>query len=101
MENMLELIHKVTGNKGRFLKEYQPTGKPKTTQIQLLNGQIFFAPSIEFEVSLNSASNNISIEELTYAVKKIQSSFLELTKTMVVFGELALKINTDINKLKK
>lgn len=100
MANILELIHKGTGNKGRFLKEYQPTGKPKTTQIQLLNGQIFFAPSIEFELSVNTESANIGPDELTHAVKKMQDSFKEVVKTMTVFSELLLKIKKDCDSVK-
>lgn len=47
MKRMLR--HKQTGNVGLFLKEYKPTGKPYTTQIQLNDGRIYFAPTHEFE----------------------------------------------------
>lgn len=43
------LRHRATGNVGLFLKEYKPTGKPYTTQIQLSDGRIYYAPSCEFE----------------------------------------------------
>jgi hypothetical protein len=44
------LRHKLTGNVGIFIKEYQPTGKSLTTQIQLDDGKTYFAPSHEFEL---------------------------------------------------
>jgi hypothetical protein len=43
-----KLKHVLTGNTGYFIKEYKPTGKPYTTQIQMDNGKIYFAPSNEF-----------------------------------------------------
>jgi hypothetical protein len=43
------LRHKLTGKVGEFLKEYKPTGKPLTTQIKLKSGEVYLAPSFEFE----------------------------------------------------
>ena len=48
MENY-KLKHKITGNTGRFIQEYKPTGKPLTTKIKMDDASIFFAPSSEFE----------------------------------------------------
>lgn len=47
--NNIVLYHKISGNTGTFLKHTYPTGKPKTTIIKLDCGNIFFAPSIEFQ----------------------------------------------------
>lgn len=43
-------IHRSSGTSGSFIKEYYPTGKPKTMQIKTESGRIFFAPSLEFEI---------------------------------------------------
>lgn len=45
----MKFKHCFTGNVGEFIKEYKPTGKPTTMQIKLSNGEIYFAPSIEFK----------------------------------------------------
>lgn len=45
----LRLRHKVSGLFGVFKRETNPTGKPKTTVIQLANGNEYYAPSHEFE----------------------------------------------------
>ena len=42
-------MHIPTGNIGKFLKETNPTGKPITTVIELQDGNIYFAPSTEFQ----------------------------------------------------
>lgn len=47
--NELRLRHTLTGNVGKFLKEYVPTGMFSTTQIRLDDGRIYYAPSSEFE----------------------------------------------------
>lgn len=41
--------HTLTGNIGEFVKEYKPTGGQLTTQIELSDGQEYYAPSHEFE----------------------------------------------------
>jgi hypothetical protein len=41
-------LHVPTGQIGSFLKEYKPTGRQLTMQIQLQDGRIYFAPSNEF-----------------------------------------------------
>jgi hypothetical protein len=48
--DMPRLLHKETGNVGVFIKEYRPTGCPMSTQIQLEDGRVFYAPSSEFEI---------------------------------------------------
>jgi len=45
----LRFQHIENGNSGIFVKEYKPTGKPKTMQIKLDDGSIYFAPSDEFK----------------------------------------------------
>jgi hypothetical protein len=45
----LIFIHLQSRNKGVFIKEYKPTGKPRTMQIKLSNGEVYFAPSSEFK----------------------------------------------------
>lgn len=42
------LKHLLSGNIGKFLCEYKPTGHCLTTQIKLETGKIYFAPSHEF-----------------------------------------------------
>lgn len=42
------LQHIPTGKKGMFLKEYTPTGRSLTIQIQMPDGRIYFAPASEF-----------------------------------------------------
>lgn len=45
------LRHTFTGNEGVFVKEYTPTGGKPTIQIRLDNGEIYFAPRIEFKIA--------------------------------------------------
>jgi hypothetical protein len=45
----LILRHVPTGQVGNFLIEFRPSGKPLTTHIHLSDGQVFIAPSHEFE----------------------------------------------------
>lgn len=42
------LQHIPTGKKGLFLKEYKPTGRSLTIQIQMSDGRIYSAPASEF-----------------------------------------------------
>ncbi|MFT4168218.1 MAG: hypothetical protein QM653_03755 [Dysgonomonas sp.] len=42
------LQHFPTGKIGLFLKEYTPSGRGLTIQIQLSDGRIYFAPAYEF-----------------------------------------------------
>ncbi len=45
----LRYTHIETGNTGKFIKVYKPTGKPYTMQIMLDNGSVYFAPKSEFK----------------------------------------------------
>lgn len=42
------LLHKHSGNYGEYVKHYTPTSGINTTQIELSDGSIYFAPSSEF-----------------------------------------------------
>ena len=53
----LKFIHVETGNSGFFVKEYKPTGKPLTMQIKLKNGDVYFAPSVEFKQLISNKKN--------------------------------------------
>jgi len=44
----MTLMHAPTGNIGVFVKSHFPTGKSETIIIRLKDGQLFFAPAIEF-----------------------------------------------------
>ena len=41
--------HIPTSQIGQFLKETNPTGKPKTIVIKLFDGRTYFAPKSEFK----------------------------------------------------
>lgn len=43
-----KLFMHISGEKGEFLREHKPTGKPLTTTILCSDGRKFFAPSSEF-----------------------------------------------------